>query len=96
MAQVVEGGPLGEALDRSDLPRPDLRPPVPIHWGSGCGREDQTFGATTEDSDQSAIDPTSPQHDDGLVTWTDAQVRLNSERQFSGSPEETVDDSEND
>ena len=54
------------------------------------------FAPATEDADQSAIDPTSPQHDDGLVTWTDAQVRLNSERQFSGSPEETVDDSEND
>ena len=41
----------------------------------------------TDGADQSAIDPTSASRDEGLVTWTDAQVRLNSERQFSGGPD---------
>ena len=50
----------------------------------------------TDGADQSAIDPTSASRDEGLVTWTDAQVRLNSERQFSGVPEVAVDGSESD
>ena len=50
----------------------------------------------TKDATQESPTEQLSSDDDGFVTWTDAQVRLNNERQFNGSPEVTVDDSESD
>jgi hypothetical protein len=44
---------------------------------------------TKDATQETQTEPSSPEHDDGFVTWTDAQVRLNNERQFNSHDEES-------